>query len=379
MYGTEVIFHEFVNGCRTKDPNEADFFFVPSYFKCLSALNYVDRYDDDLERPSGVLFNQTLAHVESLPYFARNDGVDHIWLFSWGRYPCILPYRNRLRHARFLQVEDRCEDVNKDEEPLPTFSRWKDIIIPGNTDQWRTELLQSTNRPLAKRNVFGCFHGRHGRYEATYANISVRNDIIDSFENVEGFFVGHFHPEFHDILSRSIFCFAPRGITPWTGHLYQALIAGCIPIILSDHFEVPYPWLDWGTFSIRWPEHSVELLYDYLVNFPHWQRKAMKRRVDEVSCWFDYSNARGPCSPFQGVLRQLQHALARPKIPKWSLPGMPVVFQAVVDGLTMVESLEEAASQVIHSRVILVRPEKRRVLEMYLEERGLSTEGLRTF
>lgn len=150
MWATEVLFHEFTRGCRTTDPEEADYFFVPSYFKCISVINYVERFDEDLERPSEVLFNQTLAHVESQPYFARRDGIDHIWLFSWGRYPCLLPYRNRLRHARFLQVEDRCEDIRSGEPPNPTFSRWKDVIIPGNTDQWRTELLLSKNIPFPR-------------------------------------------------------------------------------------------------------------------------------------------------------------------------------------------------------------------------------------
>jgi len=31
-------------------------------------------------------------------------------------------------------------------------------------------------------------------------------------------------------MGRSRFCLAPRGITPWTIHLFVAMLAGCIPV-----------------------------------------------------------------------------------------------------------------------------------------------------
>lgn len=48
-----------------------------------------------------------------------------------------------------------------------SFSRWKDVIIPGHIDEWRVEELRMSNRPLQRRDVLVSFHGRYaGNTEA---------------------------------------------------------------------------------------------------------------------------------------------------------------------------------------------------------------------
>ena len=42
--------------------------------------------------------------------------------------------------------------------------------------------------------------------------------------------VGGFIEEYHTLMGRSRFCLAPRGITPWTIHLFVSMLAGCIPV-----------------------------------------------------------------------------------------------------------------------------------------------------
>ena len=44
--------------------------------------------------------------------------------------------------------------------PEASFSRWKDLIIPGHVDLWRMEALRAANRPLNSRDVLLAFHGR---------------------------------------------------------------------------------------------------------------------------------------------------------------------------------------------------------------------------
>jgi len=48
--------------------------------------------------------------------------------------------------------------------------------------------------------------------------------------------VGGFVEEYHTLMGRSRFCLAPRGITPWTIHLFVSMLAGCIPV------PWPYRW-----------------------------------------------------------------------------------------------------------------------------------------
>lgn len=86
MYGTELLFHRWFldEAACNSPPEEADLFFVPSYFKCVEVLNYFDNFNlEGTEAAS--LFEQTVAFVEAGPWFQRRGGADHIFLFSWGR------------------------------------------------------------------------------------------------------------------------------------------------------------------------------------------------------------------------------------------------------------------------------------------------------
>jgi hypothetical protein len=42
------------------------------------------------------------------------------------------------------------------------------------------------------------------------------------------------------VFSPNRFCFCPRGITPGTRRVFEALARGCIPVIVSDGWTLPY-------------------------------------------------------------------------------------------------------------------------------------------
>eukprot|EP00927_Polykrikos_kofoidii_P041756 TRINITY_DN35608_c0_g2_i1.p1 TRINITY_DN35608_c0_g2~~TRINITY_DN35608_c0_g2_i1.p1 ORF type:complete len:456 (+),score=51.87 TRINITY_DN35608_c0_g2_i1:87-1370(+) len=311
MYGTEFLYHRYFSSssCRVMDPDVANLFFVPSYFKCIEVINYADGFN--VERPGeeegSLLFQTTASYIRQLgPWLDRYDGADHIFLFSWGRFPCQLPdWRGVTRSAIALQVEDCCQDLNF-EKPQHTFSRWKDIIIPGHVDRWRVLDLRRFNLEFEKRDVLFIFHGRTSQNTESYANVTVRTRILE-YEGWPGVSVGGFVEDYHELLGQSRFCLAPRGITPWTVHLYVAMLAGCIPVILSDAFELPFQdFLRWSDFSVRWPEDDVGNLYEYLATMPPQKVKQMKLAVDNYSCWFDYHSENPDCSPYTAVMKMLE-------------------------------------------------------------------------
>jgi hypothetical protein len=60
------------------------------------------------------------------------------------------------------------------------------------------------------------------------------------------------------ILSASKFCFAPRGDTMSCKHLYNAIAVGCVPIVISDSWKLPFAnIIPWPQMIIRWNESSV--------------------------------------------------------------------------------------------------------------------------
>merc|ERR1712190_634614 len=78
--------------------------------------------------------------------------------------------------------------------------------------------------------------------------------------------IGGFTEDYFSILGDSHFCLIPEGTSSWTNHLYQSFFAGCIPLILSDNFVLPFQDLmSWEQLSIRWPQNAVgKDLYAYI-------------------------------------------------------------------------------------------------------------------
>merc|ERR1719197_309270 len=82
----DVGFHDFFRASplRTFDPDEADYFFVPSYACCHQIAGLLDF--DELDAAHSSV-------VQNLPHFRRYAGRDHIFSFhyvdlfpSWRRY-----------------------------------------------------------------------------------------------------------------------------------------------------------------------------------------------------------------------------------------------------------------------------------------------------
>lgn len=41
-------------------------------------------------------------------------------------------------------------------------------------------------------------------------------------------------------ITRSTFCLNPAGDTPSSARLFDAIVSGCIPVIVSDELELPF-------------------------------------------------------------------------------------------------------------------------------------------
>ncbi|CAE7557875.1 unnamed protein product [Symbiodinium pilosum] len=123
----------------------------------------------------------------------------------------------------------------------------------------------------------------------------VRTRILETFAGIPDCSVGGPVPDFFQRMGRTHFCLVPRGSSAWTIHLYESFFFGCIPVILSDFLDVPFQnVVDWPALSIKWPEDQVgpELLR-YLRSIPLERIAAMKRRLEEAACFFDFHRGWG--------------------------------------------------------------------------------------
>jgi len=153
QWGTDVQFHDFfvTSPLLTKDPAEADFFFVPGYAICvlegnIYTLDEVDAIYKDV--------------VRALPYFNASGGRDHIFVFGSGMaHNVFQSWEDYIPQAIVLTPETELfNDFAWIEHP--PFHTWRDIVIPGSLDLTEVIGLVSHDKPLSERRYLASFFGR---------------------------------------------------------------------------------------------------------------------------------------------------------------------------------------------------------------------------
>eukprot|EP00927_Polykrikos_kofoidii_P060795 TRINITY_DN55706_c0_g1_i1.p1 TRINITY_DN55706_c0_g1~~TRINITY_DN55706_c0_g1_i1.p1 ORF type:complete len:613 (+),score=54.83 TRINITY_DN55706_c0_g1_i1:201-2039(+) len=280
MMGAPTHFHAYLerSSCVVHDPDEADLFFIPAY--------HGKQYSKLMEE---IIHANEVSEI--FPYLDRRRGADHFFIVGANLPDWVL--LEPLRHASLLTVESY--QVN---DGVPRwYSPWKDVMIPGYIDRWRIAAMRNFSKPSHERGYLVAFHGNHPGTHYLYVkhNASIRTRIIEGFSSEPDCTVGGPVGDFFERMGRSHFCLVPRGSSAWTIHLYESFFFGCIPVILSDNFEMPFQELvDWPSLSLKWPEDRVgpELLA-HLRSIPLTRVAEMKQRLDEASCYFDYHRGWG--------------------------------------------------------------------------------------
>ena len=94
--------------------------------------------------------------------------------------------------------------------------------------------------------------------------------------------------DLHPIMGNSKFCFVPRGKSGWSLRLFESVFAGCVPVMLSDLWELPFEdWLDTSRFVIKWPTTRINTeLLDYLRSLPDEVVRGYQEAAEEARCWW---------------------------------------------------------------------------------------------
>lgn len=287
QWGMEVHIHEWLlaSAHTTKDPDEADFFFVPGYSICMFEGGFISypNLDETYKRL-----------VQGLPYFSRNNGRDHIFTFGSGMSAnAFASWRSEIPESIFLTPETWLfNDFPQITEPC--FNTIKDVAIPGYLHRHEIVSLVEQARPLADREHLAVFLGRvdssRGPHPAT-GGTDVRGALRKL--HVEGkIYVAQnlSFQEMHAAMGNARFCFVPKGKSAWSLRFYEALFANCVPVVLSDYWELPFEeFLDVPSFVIKWPMTDVgDRLLDTLRRQPDDVLEKYMASSREKRCWYIY-------------------------------------------------------------------------------------------
>lgn len=290
QWGMDVGFHDFFRASplRTFDPEEADFFFVPTYACCHQLAGLMDFADLDK------------AHAEltrHLPHLARAGGRDHVFSFH---YVDLFPsWRQHIAHSVFLTPETEVgfersrDDFDMDPSRFPPFNPAKDLSVPPYINMADVLTLHHAARAVGDREHLACFAGK------LWTDISEAVDVrgrVAALDGLPGIAIHAYatvaerldNQGMAQLMGASRFCFVPRGRAAWSVRFFETLWAGCVPVLLSDHYEPPFEQLfDVREFAIKWPVDRIdESLVSFLASLPLEVVERYVAAARRVRCWY---------------------------------------------------------------------------------------------
>mmetsp|Transcript_7712 Transcript_7712/g.21816 ORF Transcript_7712/g.21816 Transcript_7712/m.21816 type:complete len:630 (+) Transcript_7712:82-1971(+) len=305
QWGMEVALHDWFLACpcRTDNPDEADFFFVPHYTACL--INHADTFPGcDTKQTCGgttELFEQVLR--DSRHFHLTSGGRDHVfvWGSGMGADGPFATWHQWVPHAIFMMTETELWNPYHNITEA-SFSPHKDILVPGRLSLEDMTGLVRLAKPVEERPYLGHFIGwprpPHASVMAPescadeHCPLSVRSVLLamrgrepDMHVDVDVPYIESFMG-----LTSSVFCFVPRGKSGWSSRFFQTFFAGCIPVLLNDRYEPPFGEIVHLPSSvIKWPMTEVAQLTTYLrlmrENRPDIIH-AMREAGSSLRCWY---------------------------------------------------------------------------------------------
>jgi len=254
------------------------------------------------ERFKGRLSQSCEAHwrllewVQGTPRWNRNSGVDYMFIvdsiYSWESYwdyhtpedllleretrPVYIPRREVVqgitRSSILASVEERRSPDHRGNStllPIPYYANASKYVAPSQMARHHLAGIAASGKLNQRRSCEACGNGTGtdirrklfddlrrdcsaGECEVVDLNtalVGVHRDNISNFES-QGVFVSN-------ILQNATFCPIPRGDSGGTKRFFAAILAGCIPVVISDNLALPFaPALNYSKAMLRISERD---------------------------------------------------------------------------------------------------------------------------
>ncbi|EPS60928.1 exostosin-like protein, partial [Genlisea aurea] len=238
-YASESYFKKCLFNSRflTEDPSEADLFYLPFSIAGLrndrrigvgGIKSFVKRYVDDVAR--------------RYPFWNRSGGADHFYVAC---HSVARSAMERAIHVRLNAIQVVCSPNYF----LSGYIPHKDASIP---QIWPRKGPPPHFRSPSKRATLAFYAGA--------MNSKVRKLLIEAWEH-DGEISVHrtrLKTPYSEALLGSKFCIHARGYEVNTARIGDAIYYGCVPVILADHYELPFSdILNWPSFAVVIPTADI--------------------------------------------------------------------------------------------------------------------------
>ncbi|KAL7106688.1 hypothetical protein ACP275_06G009700 [Erythranthe tilingii] len=292
------------NVVRVNKQEEADLFYIP-FFTTISFFLME-------KQQCKALYREALKWVMDQPAWKRSEGRDHIlpvhhpWSFK--------SVRKFMKNAIWLLPD--MDSTGNWYKPGQVYLE-KDVILPyvANVD-----LCDSKCSLDSKRTTLLFFRGRLKRN----AGGKIRAKLVTELNGAKDVIIeegtaGKEGKAAAQIgMRKSIFCLNPAGDTPSSARLFDAIVSGCIPVIVSDELELPFEGiLDYRKIAV-FVSSSDAVQPGWLVSFLRsispTQIREKQMNLVKYSRHFLYSHPALPMGPEDLVWRMIAGKLVNIKL-----------------------------------------------------------------
>jgi Exostosin family len=283
MFAMETLIHRAllssaVDSLRVSSVRGADVIFVPAYANCFAKMalkNGTVRYSrKGLEMLYKMSVDDLMSRQLLRDEFERRRGHSFLWSVPNGMGRLQLAVNLPHWSAESALVS------NGDCSQRDRYRPETDIVVPGRLEADVLALGTShrSMRSVRERSLLAVFSGIIDERNYEYSSGTRQAFLRASGSPTHGDRVRIYNRAdksgatgrtqaaafVRDALD-AIFCLCPPGWALWTPRPVQALMLGCIPVILGDSLALPFANLfDWSTFSIKLPESDAERIADVL-------------------------------------------------------------------------------------------------------------------